>query len=77
MEEWIYYHVHDHSGGRDRLIFRTISNGDINSKIYWNDKWWELKDLISHFTDLKYKIFTESFTLDDLGYWLINRNDVD
>ncbi len=67
---YTYYRVLDTN---NKIVFQSINN-DINTKVYYIDRWWDLTDLISHFIDLEYTINNIDFTTVELNNWLLQRN---
>lgn len=68
---YTYYRVLDTN---NIVIFESISEkDDINQRVYYNNKWWELRHLYTHFIDLEFTINTVEFTTTELNQWLLQR----
>lgn len=66
---YTYYRTFDNNNS---LVFECISQkDDINQRVYYNNKWWDLGHLYSHFIDLNYRVNTVDFTTKDLNKWLL------
>lgn len=68
---YTYYKVLDTN---NNVIFECINEkDDINQRVYYNNKWWDLGHLYTHFIDLEFTINTVEFTTTELNQWLLQR----
>jgi hypothetical protein len=56
----------------NNLVFECVSD-DIYENVHYNDTWWELRHLISHFIDEEFTINTVEFTTTELNQWLLQK----
>ena len=58
--DYTYFKVLDTD---NNIVFECV-NDDIYSQVYYNDTWWKLLDLTTHFLDNKFQIVREQPKLD-------------
>ncbi len=58
------------------LVFECIyEKDDIHQRVYYNNQWWDLGNLHSHFIDLDYEIISIEFTTKELYNWLLQKDN--
>ena len=69
--DYTYFKVLDTD---NNIVFECV-NDDIYSQVYYNDTWWKLLDLTTHFLDNKFTIKAVGFTTEELNCWIMQRNE--